>query len=398
MAGSEITVGLLWHSANSGNLGVGALTVSHLAILREAAAAADVRVRFVILGWLDPGSPIYVRADDVEVVGLTSRAFLPFGRLQRAIRACDLVLDIGGGDSFADIYGWRRFTYFCLSKSYALAARRPLVQSPQTIGPFNRRLLRSIATFLMNRSRMTFARDALSLAYAKDLGVRRLGEASDVAFRLPATPPETAFNSAKVKVGLNVSALLYFGGYNRSNMFGLSVDFAEFVDLLLTELTGREDLEVHLVPHVLPSDSEVEDDEALCRRLAEAHPGVVVAPSFSHPSEAKGYIAALDFFAGARMHACIAALSSGVPVAPLAYSRKFGGLFGSLGYDATIDLKTETTQSACDKVLDAFERRAALAVEAGQVRERALQRLGGYQHFLVDLLGEVKGRHASTSP
>ena len=250
----------------------------------------------------------------------------------------------------------------------------------------------------MNRSRMTFARDALSLAYAKDLGVRRLSEASDVAFRLPATAPQAPLNSAKVKVGLNVSALLYFGGYNRSNMFGLSVDFAEFVNLVLTELAGREDLEVHLVPHVLPTNSEVEDDEALCRRLAEAHPGVIVAPSFTDPSQAKGYIAGLDFFAGARMHACIAALSSGVPVAPLAYSRKFGGLFGSLGYDATIDLKTETTQSACAKVLDALERRAELAVEAGQVKERALQRLGGYKDFLVDLLGEVKGRHASTAP
>ena len=97
------------------------------------------------------------------------------------------------------------------------------------------------------------------------------------------------------------------------------------------------------------------------------------------------------------MHACIAALSSGVPVAPLAYSRKFAGLFGSLGYHATIDLKTETTDAAYAKVLDALARRAELSVEAGHVRDRALQRLAGYKDFLVELLGEVKDSHVDAS-
>ena len=46
--------------------------------------------------------------------------------------------------------------------------------------------------------------------------------------------------------------------------------------------------------------------------LGYAIPGTVLAPRFSTPSEAKTYIAGLDFFMGARMHACIAAFSSGV--------------------------------------------------------------------------------------
>ena len=394
----QITIGLLWHSANSGNLGVGALTVSNLAILREAAESAGVSARFLVLGWLDAGSPIYVEAEDVEVVGLTGSAFRPQGALQRAIRSCDLVLDIGGGDSFADIYGWKRFAYFCLSKAYVLTARRPLVLCPQTIGPFEKPFNRFAARYLMARARMTFARDDLSFTYAKDLGVERLAEASDVAFRLPATPPLPGLSkSDKIRVGLNVSALLYYGGYNRSNMFGLTVNFEELIRSLLIEWSGRDELEIHLVPHVLPNDTEVEDDYALCRKLAAAHPGVIVAPGFPHPSAAKGYIAALDFFAGARMHACIAALSSGVPVAPLAYSRKFAGLFGSLGYHATIDLKTETTDAAYAKVLDALARRAELSVEAGHVRDRALQRLAGYKDFLVELLGEVKDSHVDAS-
>ena len=31
---------------------------------------------------------------------------------------------------------------------------------------------------------------------------------------------------------------------------------------------------------------------------------------------------------------------------PMAYSRKFGGLFGTLGYDMLADLRTETTERA----------------------------------------------------
>ena len=48
-------------------------------------------------------------------------------------------------------------------------------------------------------------------------------------------------------------------------------------------------------------------------------------------SEVKWCISKLDWFVGSRMHATIAALSSGVPCAAIAYSRKFRGVFATLG-------------------------------------------------------------------
>ena len=92
----------------------------------------------------------------------------------------------------------------------------------------------------------------------------------------------------------------------------------------------------------------VEDDLTANKTLAEEFPGVIVAPRFEGPSEAKSYISGLDFFCGSRMHACIAAFSSGVPVLPIAYSRKFAGVFGSLGYDRIADAKTQTTEQIFD--------------------------------------------------
>ena len=66
---------------------------------------------------------------------------------------------------------------------------------------------------------------------------------------------------------------------------------------------------------------------------------VKVSPFFKDPIQAKSFISGLDFFIGSRMHACIAAFSSGVPVIPLAYSRKFCGLFvNTIGYQNVINL------------------------------------------------------------
>lgn len=389
-----LTVGLLWHSANSGNLGVGALTQANLAILRDAAARAGVAVRFKVLGWLDRDLEVYVAGTDVEIVALSGRSFRPFGELAQHLGACDLVVDIGAGDSFADIYGGRRFAFMAISKAYALMARRPLVLAPQTIGPFDNPGNRQVAAGLMRGAAAVFTRDRLSTDYARRLGVREVQESTDVAFKLPSdtamAPPAAP---GKVKVGLNVSGLLYAGGYDRANQFGLSLDYRAFTDRLIARLAERPEVELHLVPHVLAPGSAVEDDAAVAQALAQDVPAAVVAPRFASPSAAKGYIGGLDFFLGARMHSCIAALSSGVPVAPLAYSRKFAGLFGSLGYEETVDLKRLDIDAALARALDAFERRAELAERAAAARQAAVTRLAVYEGALQAMLAERGSPH-----
>ena len=117
------------------------------------------------------------------------------------------------------------------------------------------------------------------------------------------------------------------GGYTGKNEFGIKADYPALIRELIGFFQG-EGAEVHLVAHVLPETAErthLEDDTAANAQLSEEFPGVVEAPRFTTPSEAKSYIAGLDFFMGARMHACIAAFSAGVPVVPMAYSRNSRG-------------------------------------------------------------------------
>lgn len=391
MMESPVRIGLLWHSLSSDNLGVGALTESQLAIIRCAADRAGVDVCFTVFG--TNGSRIGLNnTPNVEIGDRFSikRMLVGKTRFIPQMKACDFILDIGEGDSFTDIYGAERYRMQTLAKGIAISLGKPLILSPQTIGPFNGKWSQRIASALMRRCRRVYARDILSSKYLKDLGIAsNAHEAIDVAFRLPFNRRELPANG-RIRVGINVSGLLYHGGYSGTNQFGLRVDYRDLTHRLLDQFAQRDDCEVHLVGHVITDLIGNEDDYSVSRQLAERFPNVVLAEKFPSPSAAKGYIAAMDYFAGARMHACIAAFSAGAPVTPIAYSRKFQGLFSTLGYDQVADCKTQTTDEAFATVIAGFNAREQLKSKLRQGNAIALEKLQGYEDYLVQTLREVR--------
>lgn len=382
-----VTIGLLWHSISSENLGVGALTESQLHICREAAAQAGVQARFIIFG--TGGAQRYGGSHpDVRVGSRVSIKQMLLGRSAylKELNECDLVLDIGEGDSFTDIYGMHRFTFMIVSKLAVIAKGKPLILSPQTIGPFDGWVARQLAVMVMRRCAKVFARDQLSSAYLRDQGVvENADEAIDVAFKLPFSKVARPAQD-KVLIGLNVSGLLFSGGYSGTNQFGLSLDYPALVREQLRQWTANPVYEVWLVPHVVPDHLPRDDDRVAIRQLAAEFPSVKCAPEFNSPSEAKSFISAMDFVTGARMHACIAAFSSGVPVVPLAYSRKFNGLFSTLGYSWVVDGKKMSNQEALSRTNEALARREELAIEIARGRQIAEGKLRGYTAFIQQAL------------
>jgi polysaccharide pyruvyl transferase WcaK-like protein len=386
-----IRVCLIMHSTRSDNLGVGALTLSEVAILRDIAARIGRAVEITVLDWKDARAP-YVSGPDIRVIDLDGRFLINPAGFFAAVRRADLVLDIGAGDSFADIYGAARLKRIFAMKFLTHLARTPLVVAPQTIGPFTRGWSKRLARLSLNRSALVATRDAKSTAALAGLGYRgAVVEASDVALRLPYDPPGRRPEGAP-RVGINVSGLLMAGGYTGKNELGIALDYPALIRDLIAAFQARG-AEVHLVPHVIVRQGRMvgEDDRRATLALAEEFPGTVLAPAFESPSEAKTYIAGLDFFMGARMHACIAAFSSGVPVVPMAYSRKFAGLFGALGYDHTVDCTAETQASIQDKILAAWESRAALKAEAAAALARGRAKLALYEAALQRLMERVDG-------
>jgi polysaccharide pyruvyl transferase WcaK-like protein len=384
-----IKIALTYHSTRNDNMGVGALTVSEIAILREIALARSIDLKIVVVDSQDPRTP-YISGPDVDIREL--RELRNIGTVFRIFREVDMVVDIGGGDSFSDIYGAKRLTRMLLLKYLTLAARRPLVLAPQTMGPFARGIWARLARPVIQRSAVLATRDNLSTEYLRSLGIRReIVEASDVALKLPYEVPEPAGQGESVRIGLNVSGLLMNGGYSGANQFGLSVDYSKLMrDVISRFLNHPNGCKVHLVPHVIShTRGTVEDDYQASLNLASEFDGVIVAPEFKTPSEAKSYIAGMDFFMGARMHACIAAFSSGVPVVPMAYSRKFAGLFGSLDYEWTVDCTSESSAAIIEKIFAAFANRAELKRDMWHAHELGLAKLGAYETALGDLMEQV---------
>ena len=157
--------------------------------------------------------------------------------------------------------------------------------------------------------------------------------------------------------------MLWSGGYTQDNQFDLTVDYQQYCRTVIDELLQRE-YEVHLIPHAFTEDQNSKDNDYIAvNALHKEFPDTIVCDGFRTPMEIKSYIAGMNAFIGARMHATIAAFSAEVPVIPFSYSRKFEGLFDSLDYPFVIHGKGYSTDIACKKTLYYIENRKKLQTE-----------------------------------
>ena len=105
----------------------------------------------------------------------------------RDIMGRDLFFSIAGGDSFSDIYGIMRFLYVVLPQVLCILLDKPIVQLPQTIGPFKRKWASWIAGYIMRKSLIVFSRDREGCVFAsKTMG--KHGKENQVRFS-----PDVAF-------------------------------------------------------------------------------------------------------------------------------------------------------------------------------------------------------------
>ena len=162
-AAPPLHVGLLWHSCLSENLGVGALSVANANLIAAAAHKAGRRPVFHLMGVRGAFDYSHEIAYENHFENIGYKALLnPLSSLHKTLRQCDVVFDIGGGDSFSDIYAARRFWLIIGSKIAAQGSKGPLILSPQTIGPFHTTAARHAAVGVMNMADKVFSRDEAS--------------------------------------------------------------------------------------------------------------------------------------------------------------------------------------------------------------------------------------------
>jgi colanic acid/amylovoran biosynthesis protein len=394
-------VGIMGASLGTGNRGVSALGASLVKLITGAKSETDVTMLIghrdsqpfklstetsfrtipVVNYRLSPRSAPRGNLFVIVLLALLYRA-VPVRAFRRGIsRFCpwigtvakaQLVGDIRGGDSFSDIYGLRGFLLSSLPVITVIWVKGGIVLFPQTYGPYKHPLARLVARYILRRASVILSRDRESMDTVRQLigPTDKLRFCPDVAFCLDAFKPrdlhiEPPLPSARAGplVGLNVNGLMYNGGYTRQNMFGLRLDYRAFLQRLTVALLEQPSLHLLLVPHTFAGPDNVESDPQACREVMAAAPAglrdrVHLVTHEYDQHEIKGVIGECDFFIGSRMHSCIAALSQGIPTIGVAYSKKFRGVFETVGAeDWVIDGRSTTAEGAVTEALSRFARR-----------------------------------------
>ena len=398
---TEAKVGLLGASLGTGNRGVSALGASVVKLIKEALPAAET---FLVISNRD-GKPFQVSVNGkptvvpvvhyrqspksklkhqivwIMLMSILYRC-LPLNFLRRliadsspwikAVAEARLVAEIRGGDSFSDIYGLKRFVVGSLPVLSVILIRGRIALLPQTYGPYKSRTARQLARIILRHSSIILSRDREGFRAVEQLigKTDRCRYCADVAFSLEASRPESpaitlSLPTAKggCLLGINVNGLMFNGGYTRDNMFGLKMDYSTFVIQLVKTLLEDRQLRVLLVPHTFAPAGNAESDPDACRKVIEALPAdvahrvhLVTAEYDQH--EIKGVIGMCDFFIGSRMHACIAAMSQGIPTVGVAYSKKFHGVFDSVNMgEWVVDGRDVTNEQAIERTLSLFQKR-----------------------------------------
>ncbi len=321
-------------------------------------------------------------------------------RYMKEVLESDIVFSLSGGDSFSDIYGLGRFLYVSLPQLLALFAGKRLICLPQTIGPFRSRLVQRIAKYILKHAEVVYSRDHDGLNVTRRLlgsggSNCRLRFCYDLAFDVDPAPPASLDieglsdlrNNPSPVVGFNISGLLLAGGYNQDNMFGLRVNYDKLVHKLIEFLIEEKSATVLLIPHVFGARGELESDTDACEKVFESlrsrYEGKIgLARGTYRHDEVKHVIGLCDFFVGARMHACIGAISQNIPTVPIAYSDKFVGMMQAIGFgDLVVDPRRMDVGEIIQILNRVYEQRrfvrAACEKRIPEVKQAIRTALGG---------------------
>jgi polysaccharide pyruvyl transferase WcaK-like protein len=423
---APLRLGLFGCALDTGNLGVSALGIASVRGLEAsgvpvectlfdhqpgsgwvALCADDWSSRVRRIGCAYSRRPY--RSANLQQVYLAAR--LGLARLQPVlaeIARLDAILDLSGGDSFSDLYGGWRFRSIALPKRLALRLGLPLVLLPQTYGPFRRARRAATARRILRAAHQVWARDPGSLALARGLlgpafDPARHRAGVDVAFGLPVKRPESPELVGELLAlrrepaplfGVNVSGLLYNRADVDRERFGLRSSYRELVERALRGLLEIEGARLLLVPHVGPPCTASESDAEACRAAAASlgpklAPRIRVAPPLADPMQAKWVVGRCQWFLGTRLHACIAALSQGIPTASLVYSDKARGVLEMAGAGrGVVDPRALDAGGAVGAVVASARERVRGAREVARALPALRERLSAQFRSIASSLAE----------
>lgn len=376
-------IGLIGFEFGSANKGCEALVYSFISIISEK--YKDIECIYNFSGTKLGKVPNYF--NNIKFINVPPKLKDLNFKYLKALHSCNLIFDVSMGDSFSDIYSKNYYQYLIKHKKIASFLCSNYVLLPQTYGPFKYEGSADKAKKVLKKAIRIYCRDEMSQKLLEEkFSIFSSVLVSDMAFILPYDKALYSFSN-KEKIGINVSGLLYKGGFHKKNQFDLSIDYKALMEKLIERLS--EKYEIHLIPHVIDvSDNAYDDDYKICKELKQKYPQVILAPAFDTPIQAKSYISNMNIFIGSRMHSTIASYSSGVVTIPISYSRKFEGLFGSINYPFVVNAKKESTESAYTLVMDYICKKEELAQFQKDSYESINKKNREFKTSILELLEE----------
>ena len=368
----KVSIAIFGAPINNGNLGCQALTYSLVSLLDKISKNNYLRFEYHIFEVfpcnekkIEFCNKIQLDEDAVKLHKLT-RLYHPLSYIKHPVnniksiimlKKCVVAIDLTEGDSFSDIYGQERFNNNVRNKMFVIKMGVPYILGPQTYGPFEYANYSIVKKIVMS-SLGIITRDSASKNCISKITGKKIQCTTDLAFQLPYNNYAiSGENKKEINIGINISGLLINekteDGFNTNNK--LLTNYDEFIYGVLEYLNNKR-FRIYLISHV-------KEDYFACEKYHNLFPNTILVDEFSDPITAKSFISAMDLFIGSRMHATIAAFSSGVPTIPIAYSRKFDTMFKVVGYKRTIDITILNTEKALKTTISYIEQREDMKKE-----------------------------------
>ena len=376
----DLNIGLQGIDFSSSNLGCKALAYSLIDIIKKESMKFNRVIKYYLFYTPKKNDDINkvcemfnIEKSDINIIEQSLKDIKKTRNIIKTVKKCDLIIDMSSGDSFTDLYGMKRMIKMYFYKNIAIKNKITLILGPQTYGPYNKWISKKLAKKILEKADVVFSRDEDSAKLVKNISGVTPIVSTDLAMRLP-FDKNNKLNGKNI--GISVSALMWYSTYG----VNVKMDYKKYIESLIKQLKDTTEYNIYLISHVNAEFKE-ENDYELCEYLAKKF-DVNLAPKFLDPIEAKNFIADLDIFIGSRMHATIAAFSSGVPVISVAYSKKFEGLYKSLDYNYFIDARKEKAESAIDKTIDLVNKVDDLAETQKKSLEKVQKKLNEFDNYI----------------
>ena len=247
------------------------------------------------------------------------------------------IVDLSG-DMLTESHGLPILISHIIPILYSILLKKKIYLISQSIGPFKKS--KFFINFILNRVEKISLRDSISHEYIQNfhsINKNKIFFNTDLGFLLSKKfCKKFQYLESKKIMGISVSSLY------SSNVFKNSNEFDKFI-LEIINFSIKNKYEIFFFVHVHGPKAH-NDDYIFSKYLINNLKIRAKIISNASPEKMKYAISKCKIFIGARFHACISSISSGVPTLALSYSHKSTGILKDLSLSSFLISKEDLSE------------------------------------------------------